>query len=418
MSTPPVATSSQSASANSSGIPPPSNQNSGVLIPNSISQIPGPIEPDPRSTCPLPQNPLPQNPLSQNQIPITLNVQPAQQTQSVNQISMTNPISPPPANTSSSSQPETQPSQPVLPVSNPKMTTRSQNNIRKPNKKYTLSVQAKPKNKSEPTTIHQALRDSRWRASCNEEFNAQIKNRTWDLVPPPPNQNIVSCHWIFTTKYFADGTEERPKSRLVARGFTQQYGVDFAETFSPVIKTTTLRTVLGIAVTKNWSLRQLDVNHAFLQARLSDEVYMTQPPGFIDKDRPNYVCRLNKAIYGLKQSPRAWYKELKKYLLSLGFRNSMADTSLFVLRLQNHIVYLLVYVDDIIVTGSSDIMINNIINSLGQRFSIKDLGKLHYFLGIEVPRTQQGLHLMQRKYTVDLLTKTKGMIIGSLSIGF
>lgn len=165
------------------------------------------------------------------------------------------------------------------------MRTRSQNNIHKPKKKLSLTVQAKPAYKPTLTTINQALRDASWRHACTEEFNAQIKNRTWDLVPPSPNQNLVSCRWLFTAKFLPNGHEDKKKSRLVTRGYTQQYGVDFSQTFSPVIKATTLRTVLGVSVTKNWSLCQLDVNHAFLQAKLTDEVYMTQPPRFIDKDR-------------------------------------------------------------------------------------------------------------------------------------
>lgn len=165
-----------------------------------------------------------------------------------------------------------------------------------------------------------------------------------------------------------------------------------------------MRTVLGVAESHSWMIRQLDVP-AFLQARLTDEVYMSQPPGFIDKDRLHHVCRLNKAIYGLKQSPRACYQELKNFLLSLGFCNSVADTFLFVLRRNGHIVYLLVYVDDIIFTCSHPLLINRIIASLANMFSIKDMGDLHYFLGIEVNRTAKGLHLMQKKYISDLLHK-------------
>lgn len=154
------------------------------------------------------------------------------------------------------------------------------------------------------------------------EFNAQVRNRTWDLVPFKPHMNVVGCRWVYTLKYNADGTLGRPKSRLVAKGYHQQPGLDFTDTFSPVIKPTTIRTVLGIAVNRDWPIRQLDVNNAFLQGHLTEEVYMCQPPGFVDPDKPTHVCRLRKAIYGLKQAPRAWYVELKNYLLSAGFVNS------------------------------------------------------------------------------------------------
>lgn len=119
---------------------------------------------------------------------------------------------------------------------------------------------------------------------------------------------------------------------MVAKGYNQQPDLDYSETFSPVIKSTTIRIVLGIAVDRDWPIRQLDVNNAFLQGTLKEDVYMVQPPGFIDGDRPDYVCHLKKALYGLKQAPRAWYLELRNFLLSVGFENSIADTSLFILK--------------------------------------------------------------------------------------
>ena len=140
--------------------------------------------------------------------------------------------------------------------------------------------------------------------------------------------------------------------------------------------------MLSLAVSRGWSLRQLDVNNAFLQGHLSDSVFMSQPPGFVDLDHPSHVCKLHKAIYGLKQAPRAWYQELRSFLLQFGFQNSYADTSLFVLNADGKIIYLLVYVDDLIVTGSHEDIVNQFIRILAQRFSIKDLGLLDYFLGV------------------------------------
>ncbi|CAA7051295.1 unnamed protein product [Microthlaspi erraticum] len=196
------------------------------------------------------------------------------------------------------------------------------------------------------------------------------------------------------------------KAWWVARGFNQQYGIDYAETFSPVVKSITLRVALQLAVSCNWDIKQLDVNNAFLQGTLTDEVYVTQPPGFIDKDRPDHACRLHKALYGLKQAPRAWYQELRNYLLALGFQNSLADTSVFVYSKGADLLYTLVYVDDIIVTGSSTALVDRFIAAISSRFSLKDPTDLSYFLGIEATRSQKGLHLMQRKYIIDLLTRT------------
>lgn len=186
----------------------------------------------------------------------------------------------------------------------------------------------------------------------------------------------------------------------------QRPGLDYAETFSPVIKSTTIRIILGVAVDRSWPIRQLDVNNAFLQGTLTDEVYMCQPPGFIDKDRPNHVCRLRKALYGLKQAPRAWYIELRNYLITVGFVNSVSDTSLFILRKGRSIVYMLVYVDDILVTGNDVALLQQTLAALATRFSVKEHEDLHYFLGIEAKRVTTGLHLSQRKYILDLLTRT------------
>lgn len=285
------------------------------------------------------------------------------------------------------------------------MTTRAKNNISKPNKKFSLTISLNKPIPNEPSTINQALKDLNWRNASSTEFDAQQRNRSWDLVSASPTQNVIGCRWIFTIKHLASGDLERYKARLVAKGYTQQYGVDYAETFSPVIKTNTIRVILDIAVARGWSIKQLDVNNAFLQGTLTEEVYMEQPPGFIDKDRPTHVCLLNKAIYGLKQAPRAWYNELKQHLLDCGFVNSLADASLFIYHQGNVFVYLLVYVDDILVTGNDSSAIDHVLNALANRFSIKDPTDLHYFLGIEATRTAHSLHLMQKKYILDLLTK-------------
>ena len=155
-----------------------------------------------------------------------------------------------------------------------------------------------------------------------DEKNTQLHNGTSELVPTEQYQNVVGCKWVFTIKYKANSEIDRYKARLVAKVFHQQHGYDFTETFSPVIKSTTVRSVFHVAVTKGWSLRQLDVNNAFLQGTLEEEVYVTQPPGFVYQDRPHYVFRLKKALYGLKQAPQAWYQELRSYLLTQGFVNS------------------------------------------------------------------------------------------------
>lgn len=152
--------------------------------------------------------------------------------------------------------------------------------------------------------------------------------KTWELIPPDPRRNIVDNKWIFRIKQKADGSIDRYKAQLVATGLTQRPGVDFHSTFSPVVKPTIVRIVLSLATCCGWPLHQLDVNNAFLQGHLEEDVYMKQPKGFEHPDYPNYICRLQKAIYVLNQAPRVWYNELKDFLVSLGFKNSQYDSSM------------------------------------------------------------------------------------------
>ncbi|WMV40740.1 hypothetical protein MTR67_034125 [Solanum verrucosum] len=238
-----------------------------------------------------------------------------------------------------------------------------------------------------------------------DEITALHRKGTWTLVPPPSGKNIVGSKWIFRVKTNEDGSLNKYKARLVAQGFTQKPGLDYIETFSLVAKHTTIRVILSIALSNNWCLRQLDVNNAFLQGTLTEEVYMSEPKGFVDSIRPTHVCRLRIAIYGLKQAPRAWYDEFSGYLLSLGFKASTTDLCLFIFSVTSIIIYLIVYVDDPIVIGNSDYVISLFITKLGTQFLIKDLGNLTYFLGVQVIRTSNGLLLSERKYIEDIVDR-------------
>jgi histone deacetylase 1/2 len=173
-----------------------------------------------------------------------------------------------------------------------------------------------------------------------------------------------------------------------------------------MVKAATIRLILAIAVSRGWSLCQLDVQNAFLHGYLEEEVYMQQPPGYEDTTHPNYVCKLDKALYGLKQAPRAWYARLCKRLQALGFVPSKADTSLFYYSRGEYTIYVLVYVDDIIVASSSPKATEALLKDLQKEFALKDLGDLHYFLGIEVRRSNDGLVLSQGRYAADILTRT------------
>ena len=172
---------------------------------------------------------------------------------------------------------------------------------------------------AQPRTLDEAFGDEKWRKAMMEEYVALKKNKTWHLVPTRQGKNLIDCKWVFRVKRKSDGIVDRYKARLVAKGFKQRYGIDYEDTFSPVVKAVTIRLVLSIAVSRGWSLRQLDVQNAFLHGVLEEEVYMRQPPGFEDGLKPHHVCRLDKALYGLKQAPRAWYSRLSMKLQQLAF---------------------------------------------------------------------------------------------------
>lgn len=148
----------------------------------------------------------------------------------------------------------------------------------------------------EPGSVEEALADQRWVAAMDSDYSALMKNETWRLVPPPRNKNVIRCKWVYKVKKKGDGTIDRYKARLVAKGFKQRYGVDYEDTISPVVKVATIRLILSLVVSQGWSLRQLDVQNAFLHGILEEEVFMHQPPGYRDKARPNYVCKLDKAL--------------------------------------------------------------------------------------------------------------------------
>jgi hypothetical protein len=217
--------------------------------------------------------------------------------------------------------------------------------------------------------------------------------------------NVLSNKWVYKIKK-SNGSIEHYKAHLVANGFHQQEGLDYIEMFSLVVKHTTIHAVLALALHQSWPLRQLDVQNAFLHGHLIEEVYMRQPRGFEDPMFPNHVCKLHRSLYGLKQAPRAWFQRFSDYLEDLGFVGSQADYSLFTYHHNSITILLLIYVDDILLTGNSESHLLKLIADLGHFFSMKDLGRLHYFLGLEAILTSQGLSLTQTKYALDLLQCT------------
>ena len=215
--------------------------------------------------------------------------------------------------------------------------------------------------------------------------------------------HVLGCRWVFRTQLNADGTLKKRRSRLVAKGYEQSEGIDYLDTYSPMVRTATIRTVLHLATVLQWEMRQFDFQHAFLHGNLQETVYMRQPAGFVDEEHPDYVCLLHKAIYGLKQAPRAWFDKFSTFLLEFGFVCSFSDPSMFVCIKGTNIIILLLYVDEMLVTGNNSKLLQDLLESLNTQFKMKDLGQLGYFLGIQIYHHSDGLFMSQQKYAEDLL---------------
>lgn len=260
---------------------------------------------------------------------------------------------------------------------------------------------------TEPKSFRQAMTSDKWKASVNVEFEVIEQNRTWDIESLPPGKNVVGCKWVFTIKYNLDGTVERYKSRFVAQGFTQQEGLDYLDTFSPVAKLTSVKLLLSLVAAKGYKLTQMDVLNAFLHGDLEEEIYMilpqgyTPPPGVVLP--PNLVCRLRKSLYGLKQASRQWYKRFSSVLLGANFIQSPANNTLFVKATSSSFVAVLVYVDDILIASNDDEALSQLQTLLRSEFKIKDLGQARFFLGLEIARSSDGISVCQCKYALNLL---------------
>jgi hypothetical protein len=260
-----------------------------------------------------------------------------------------------------------------------------------------------------PRDWKEAKRDPKWKKAMLEELAALEKNNTWDLVPFPLGKKVVSCKWVYIVKQNPGGKIERYKARLVAKGYSQTYGIDYDETFAPVAKMSTVRTLISCAANLEWPLYQLDVKNAFLHGDLQEEVYIEIPPGFDTAQTKGKALRLKKALYGLKQSPRAWFDRFRRAMCNMGYNQCNGDHTVFYRHSGNQVTILAVYVDDIIITGDDTLEVAQLKKNLSKEFEVKDLGQLRYFLGIEIARSPRGIVLSQRKYVLDLLNET-GML--------
>ena len=257
----------------------------------------------------------------------------------------------------------------------------------------------------EPRNINEALQDADWINAMHEELNQFERNQVWSLVERPEDHNVIGTKWVFRNKQDASGLVVRKKARLVAQGFTQVEGLDFGETFAPVARLEAIRILLAYAAHHNIKLYQMDVKSAFLNGKLSELVYVEQPPGFEDAKKPNHVYKLHKALYGLKQAPRAWYDTLKQYLIQKGFTIGLVDTTLFTKKCGKDLLVCQIYVDDIIFGSTNRAMSTEFSKLMTERFEMSMDGELKFFLGLQIMQLKEGTFISQEKFTKDIISK-------------
>ncbi|KAE8297894.1 Copia protein Gag-int-pol protein Copia VLP protein Copia protease [Larimichthys crocea] len=261
----------------------------------------------------------------------------------------------------------------------------------------------------EPTTMKEAMLSSNakeWKEAADLEYESLLENETWDLVELPKDRKPIGQRWVFKVKHHSDGEVERYKCRLVAKGYSQNYGVDYDETFSPVVRFSSIRTLLSFAVQNNLHVHQMDVVTAFLNGHLEEEIYMEQPDGYIKPGQEHLVCKLKKSIYGLKQSPRCWSKTFTESMKDIGFNQSTSDPCVFV-RARQELEILAVYVDDLILITESLESMTELKVALKKKYKMKDMGELSYILGISViqDKTNNSVYLHQKHYIEAVLQK-------------
>ncbi|XP_073962728.1 UDP-galactose 4'-epimerase isoform X3 [Choristoneura fumiferana] len=259
----------------------------------------------------------------------------------------------------------------------------------------------------EPQTYSQAMRDDdadKWKSAMQDEYDSLMKMNTWKLVDRP-DRKIIPCKWVYKLKTDTHGNITRYKARLVIKGFNQVAGVDYHETFSPVIRHSSLRTLFALAAEMDLKMHHLDVDTAFLNGDLEEEVYMDQPQGFVKKGHEDKVCLLQKSLYGLKQAPRAWNIKLNETLSKIGFNRLPTEPCVYKKLIGSEIILLAIFVDDLIIFYKNDISYVKVKSDLQKYFSLKDLGPLKYYLGINIDCNDGKVTINQKSYITSLLKK-------------
>lgn len=254
---------------------------------------------------------------------------------------------------------------------------------------------------SDPTTFEEAIKNEEWNKAMKEEMMEIEKNGTWELRDLLEGKSAIGLKWIFKTKFHADGSIQKYKAQLVANGYSKLEGIDFTETFSSVVRFETVRITLALAAHFKWNVYQFDVKSAFLNGDLKEEVYVTQPEGFIVNGKEEKVYKLKKALYGFKQAPRAWYTKIDSFFRENGFVRSENEHTLYLKRNGIHdFLVVCIYVDDMIYTGSSNSLLREFKLCMMRKFEMTDLGKLHYFLGMEVKQGTNGIFFVTKEICI------------------
>ena len=233
-----------------------------------------------------------------------------------------------------------------------------------------------------------------------EEMESMRSNNVWELVDLPEGRKAIGNKWVLKIKRLADGSIERYKARLVAKGYTQQEGIDYEETFSPVVRFTSIRLILAIVASLDLELHQMDVKTAFLNGNMEEEIYMEQPVGFVAEGQEHKVCKLLRSIYGLKQSSRQWYIRFHQAIISFDFEMIDEDHCVYVKRSKEKFVILSLYVDDILLASNNKEYVQIIKEWLSSNFDMKDMSEAAYIIGVKIERdrSKKMLALSQEHY--------------------
>lgn len=260
----------------------------------------------------------------------------------------------------------------------------------------------------DPATPEDALsRDDAqlWKSAMQEEYEAQMRNGTWTLTDLPAGRKAIRCKWVYKTKLDAEGRPARHKARLVIKGYSQRKGVDYEETYSPVVRHSSLRYLFATAARLNLDIDQMDAVTAFLQGELSEEIYMEQPPYFEDTQNRTKVCKLNKALYGLKQSSRVWNQKLDTALMKFRLVSTDYDPCVYYKIAGSKIMFVAIYVDDVLIFTNCRRWRKQLKDDLAREFLMKDIGPAKHVLGMRITRSQGKISIDQEAYVETILER-------------